>query len=1466
MWAMGVQDVHNKRPFDENEGGKEVLPHVKTELPLDAARLELLSDQIDEQLTRFESEIELCEQSMAAEEGRHRRSVDLEAWRESYRNRYEIVDDVSPSLIFFARCALGYLCSGAISEKELRLAVIDSCKKSEVRVNNRGGLSGSQVDLSIICGVLQTIGVLDEEKKSKQSRKSTPTVAYASYSDLGSMAAPSPSAAFSNRPMAAMSVDTEDMSPPRAVDQSVVSPVAASASRSVDFLGKPIGLALTVKTEFTESSFNLESKNIDSKGGMPTELRKGMNDALSALGELSPSYFQPTGGVDGFVLQRFRSRLSDFIAVLQAKIKQAAVAAEAAAQEAAVASDLSLSMEMHEGDADLSIGMGIDINMGLDLDANDDGGDMSGHAASVFEMEDDTLLFDSSVPLDTLAGTGDLDITMADLADMNQTHATMSAERPVESTMVSKTSIFQETTFEECNILHPIDATTLNSAQIKRSDPGMYEQASLSGQDTGAKDASGVGGLEEAPLAVLADLLSRKEGDLPESVPGYTGDPSLTVKIVVPPSTITVKSEHVDIASTTMTAPSGADIDKDSLGRKRTAPGDSTFDPEVEDVRHAGTSIRLPSYTEASLVARGYKKRKVEAMCISLRHVYNNSLFFKEELNGTPMTAASIFGCCSWENLSGGTDAAVASVSGDGPSESAEGPPIKPKRGRRPKIRLPFAVTAAGQFNGAEDAPTPVASTPVSAVSPAGECVPSKKAGPKNFNSNFGSRVWKMNRELDEIFADPPSVFVRWAESCYKVACAEELEEAALRQLGGMFHVKFPYNRQIVYGTSYLDPLPKMEPIARKLSKYDDDMDIDGLNEQSPEAIRIPMNSDSTFGPQTSPGASGTTPSSRRKISNASAPATLTAETLLTRFKRRSSSNYHTPVLSLRDNKTVQFKSPTKGKDIDSSELLSTEDIMIDCESVSFPAAVQPVIYHRKRSKSMCSLNIPSPAEITTRHQPPPLLLHDSREGPTAQSEMHMWEAISKNISASKKKLCAPEKLNNDESVDAAVPTAPLIYMPPTLPFVQNTPQGSRFPPLNSSCYHGRYISMPDLTLRTEPMHWMAMAAEFSLLGDTIVGEQSLLHSGSDLTPSGSIGRDAATTHKRESSCPDSMESDSDCQHEDEDVDDSEDEFTNMGSVSSETPDLSFVPTEDMDFESPSRRSNRHIRKSVSDVSLVSVNSTGSVISGIAGIADSFSRQPPGAGSTDKSPKSESVLKTTKSGEKKRKYSKLTINVPLTAQAKDDGPESGRYSTRKFAAVQSPHFREIKSVMATLPSPADKGADDATIAYSSSGSGLPIGDADNSSGEDTSDEAYMSRHDVVLSQMRERIQAIAALRKEQKEQRKKEKTGRFSSAVQNIAVHNTKRRVGRAGSLGSEGDEHLKRKKAGIVVQSHSVENLMVNSPRKRVPVNRDIESYVPPPRAPKREHSNHSKLPYDCERNPLMRKRGRPQKASAIS
>ena len=76
-------------------------------------------------------------------------------------NRFQAREEPAAPAAYFVKTIIDAIALGPATEKELRSAVIDVCKRDGIRATTRGTVAGLNIEVSSVCGVLALLGIIE---------------------------------------------------------------------------------------------------------------------------------------------------------------------------------------------------------------------------------------------------------------------------------------------------------------------------------------------------------------------------------------------------------------------------------------------------------------------------------------------------------------------------------------------------------------------------------------------------------------------------------------------------------------------------------------------------------------------------------------------------------------------------------------------------------------------------------------------------------------------------------------------------------------------------------------------------------------------------------------------------------------------------------------------------------------------------------------------------------------------------------------------------------------------------------------------------------------------------------------------------------------------------------------------------------------------------------------------------------
>jgi len=128
--------------------------------------MEEASSGLKSRLGALAEEMELFNQAIASfktapgdESGFQGPTVDMKKWLAECEESVLEIKEPLASSVFFTKIIMEALCAGTVSERDLKAAVIDTCRTLGIRSTGRGTISGLGIDVTTVCGVLLCLGI-----------------------------------------------------------------------------------------------------------------------------------------------------------------------------------------------------------------------------------------------------------------------------------------------------------------------------------------------------------------------------------------------------------------------------------------------------------------------------------------------------------------------------------------------------------------------------------------------------------------------------------------------------------------------------------------------------------------------------------------------------------------------------------------------------------------------------------------------------------------------------------------------------------------------------------------------------------------------------------------------------------------------------------------------------------------------------------------------------------------------------------------------------------------------------------------------------------------------------------------------------------------------------------------------------------------------------------------------------------
>jgi len=130
------------------------------------AAMEEASSGLKSRLGALAEEMELFNQAIASfqtapgdNSGFQGPTVDMKKWLAECEESVLEIKEPLASSVFFTKIIMEALCAGTVSERDLKAAVVDTCRTLGIRSTGRGTISGLGIDVTTVCGVLLCLGI-----------------------------------------------------------------------------------------------------------------------------------------------------------------------------------------------------------------------------------------------------------------------------------------------------------------------------------------------------------------------------------------------------------------------------------------------------------------------------------------------------------------------------------------------------------------------------------------------------------------------------------------------------------------------------------------------------------------------------------------------------------------------------------------------------------------------------------------------------------------------------------------------------------------------------------------------------------------------------------------------------------------------------------------------------------------------------------------------------------------------------------------------------------------------------------------------------------------------------------------------------------------------------------------------------------------------------------------------------------
>ncbi len=136
----------------------------RTQIPLTPGVMKQLVIQIDDQIAALQTQIDLAEgYQEAGIDGGYQRQIDFANWIENRRDKFDGGNVPTLNAIAFVKSILDVLVEAEkpLTEKAIKALCTPYCKDLGVRVTMKGGIVGQILDVNMVCGVLEALGLVE---------------------------------------------------------------------------------------------------------------------------------------------------------------------------------------------------------------------------------------------------------------------------------------------------------------------------------------------------------------------------------------------------------------------------------------------------------------------------------------------------------------------------------------------------------------------------------------------------------------------------------------------------------------------------------------------------------------------------------------------------------------------------------------------------------------------------------------------------------------------------------------------------------------------------------------------------------------------------------------------------------------------------------------------------------------------------------------------------------------------------------------------------------------------------------------------------------------------------------------------------------------------------------------------------------------------------------------------------------
>ena len=136
----------------------------KAQLPLTPGAMKQLVSQIDDQIVALQTQVDLAQtyQEVGLDDG-YQRQIDFASWIEQRRDKFDGGNVPTLNAIAFVKSILDVLVEAdkPLTERAIKTLCTPYCKDLGVRVTMKGGIVGQILDVNMVCGILEALGLVE---------------------------------------------------------------------------------------------------------------------------------------------------------------------------------------------------------------------------------------------------------------------------------------------------------------------------------------------------------------------------------------------------------------------------------------------------------------------------------------------------------------------------------------------------------------------------------------------------------------------------------------------------------------------------------------------------------------------------------------------------------------------------------------------------------------------------------------------------------------------------------------------------------------------------------------------------------------------------------------------------------------------------------------------------------------------------------------------------------------------------------------------------------------------------------------------------------------------------------------------------------------------------------------------------------------------------------------------------------